>query len=204
MIASGNYVRGDKLAFRWLEPDDEQLIFDCMRDWPSDRYGRTTLQRARQHVANGINENDEALEQVPLTPAADFHANFVITQAGTDIGFTYLRAWGQKLHVKVLSFLPAERGQGHFRETYWLFRYVGFEAWDADVMTFAAFRDNQTLAAYRERFPNRTTRANNSGRYPSQTGRATVVSEYNADQHFADQGRYQRRDGGVIEISLAE
>lgn len=159
-------IKSNNISFRRLTNEDDELVFQCRKDWPKDRFGYQTRERANQLISNGLLEND--LAHFPVDEDSDFYENFIIQHKGSDVGFTRLRVFNKKMWVSELSVLPGARG-GLLEEISWLYLWIAFEHYKVIAAGHSDFADRKNLEVMRGRFPGVESEVDQE-RYPSETG----------------------------------
>lgn len=138
-----------------LTNDDDDLVFQCLKDWPADARGPFTRRRAMDTADAGVRENLHIA--YPLTDESDFFVTFVIEHQGLPVGVTKGRIWGKSVWVEWLAILPAARGNGLFREIRLAWSALTFEVLEAEKLGFETRTDIAATADILDRYTGEMT-----------------------------------------------
>jgi len=141
--------------FRLLGNDEHDFLFACLKDWPVDKTGKFTMQRALATVDAAMREHME-IKPAPLSHEDDYFITFVIeeTSGGNwpPIGITKAHIKNGKVFVSWLAFLPEMRGSGRFKESYLLWSHITFVTLEADELMFVTPVGNTPVESLFEKY----------------------------------------------------
>jgi hypothetical protein len=188
-------IKGPNISFRLLGNDDDELVFQCLKDWPADARGPFTRRRAMDTADAGMREN--MLIHHPLTEESDFFVTFVIEDSTGAIGVTKARIWGTSVWVEWLALLPTARGRGLFREIRLAWSALTFEIFHAEKVGFETRTD---VAATLDIFDRYTGETSDEVRKRGLNTDAEKLKWWHTkDNHLADRDEGMKdRDGNRI------
>ncbi len=151
-------IKGPNIAFRLIRNDEDEFLFQCLKDWEPDALGEYTRARAQDDIRHAMREH--RLIEFPLQDerwtdeedrnhgtCSDWFATVVIELHDQPIGAAKCRILAQSVWVEWLALLPEFIGQGHFREIRLAWSWLTFEILQGDRLGFATRTDNAPTMA---------------------------------------------------------
>ena len=196
-------VRTPDLTFRRVGNDDDEIVFQSLKDWPPDQHGPWTRKRAIERV--GMANREQLYSHSPIvkrcdelahckcTNCSDFFENIIIEVTGVGgVGYTQARIWKDRVWVQFISLLEGERGKGRFEEIYWLYTWLIFEVWKAGRLMHSDFMDVGALARMRDAHGGHYFENERTGRDRWVTDRQTTKWMYTKEMYdqLADDEAY--------------
>ncbi len=145
MLITGTWADGRVLRLRPLELGDYVFWAECKRDWPRDKRGYYTLQRAIDDVDRNVRDNAEVTR--PLGPGVRWIETLIAYSPDGLIGLARHRAIGTSCHVLQQAIHPSQRGGGWFSAMNELLSRYAFEVLEADVVTHELLPDDSAAGA---------------------------------------------------------
>lgn len=151
-------IQGPTIRLRLIQNDEDEFIFQCMKDWPADAEGPYTRGRAQDRIKLAMQEHQNIeypLQDNRWTDAtqkihgdcSDWFATFVIEHKGERVGVAHCRVIGFAVWVEWLSLLPERISTGLFREIRLAWSWLTFEILQGDRLGFATTVDNAPTMA---------------------------------------------------------
>ena len=145
MRITGTWADGRVLHLRPLEHGDYLFWAACKRDWPKDRKGFYTLQRAIDDTDRNVRDNERVV--VPLTVDSKWIQTMVAHTDTDAVGVARHRALGTSCHVLQQAIHPDHRGGGWFSAMNELLSLYAFRVLGADVVTHELLPDDSAAGA---------------------------------------------------------
>lgn len=146
MRITGTWSDGRVLHLRPLGLGDYLFWAECKRDWPKDKRGYYTLQRAIDDTDRNVRDN--AGVTIPLGPGVRWIQTMVAESDAGPVGVCRHRALGTSCHVLQQAIHPDHRGGGWFSAMNELLSRYAFEVLLADVVTHELVPDAAAAHAY--------------------------------------------------------
>lgn len=148
MLITGTWADGRVLHLRPLELGDYVFWAECKRDWPRDKRGYYTLQRAIDDVDRDVRDNVEVTR--PLGPGVRWIETLIAYTSDGPVGLARHRAIGTSCHVLQQAIHPSQRGGGWFSAMNELLALYAFEVLEADIVTHELLPDSAGAVAFVE------------------------------------------------------
>ncbi len=134
---------------RLIRNDEDEHLFQCLKDWPEDKQGKFTRARAQLTLREAMAQHLQI--GYPLQEDSDWFGTLVIElsaeQNSAPIGVAHCRVLGRAVWVEWLALLPEHIGLGHFREIRLAWSWLTFEILQGDRLGFATRTDNAPTMA---------------------------------------------------------
>lgn len=151
-------ISGPNIRFRLITNDEDEFLFQCLKQWPADAQGPYTRERAKADIGHAMREHrhiEYPLQDERWTDEhggihghrSDWFATVVIELRDEPIGAAKCRILGRSVWVSWLSLLPEHIGQGLFREIRLAWSWLTFEILQGDQLGFATPVDNDPTMA---------------------------------------------------------
>lgn len=129
-------IRGTNTSFRVIKNDEDELLFQSLKDWPADRVGPITRKRAMDVIDEAMRQHENI--EIPITDDSDFYITFVITNGSSDkpIGTTQGRIKNRSAYISWISLFKEERGLGLFKEIHFCWSELAFKIMNCDRIIF--------------------------------------------------------------------
>jgi hypothetical protein len=168
-------IKGPNITMRLIRNDEDEHLFQCLKDWPPDAYGEFTRDRASRTISAAMMEHQYI--EYPLQDEtwvddedrfhgtrSDWFATLVIELHGLPIGAAHCRIIGTSVWVEWLALLPEYIAHGHFREIRLAWSWLTFVILQGDRLGFATRTDNAPTMAIMEMYDGvRSKRVRNRG-----------------------------------------
>lgn len=127
-------IKGSDIEFRLIQNDEDEVLFQSLKDWPADRVGPITRRRAQEVLDQAMKQHENV--EIPLTDNSDFFITFVIVRQpqGDIVGTTQGRIKNRSAYISWISFLPSMRGLGLFKESHFCWSELAFNLMGCDRM----------------------------------------------------------------------
>lgn len=135
-------LSGPTLRLRPVRLSDMLLFASCYEDWPADRLGFYTIDRAGRECDIAVRDNRTV--SIPLDDASAWTQTLAIytDEMPNGIGIHRAKAEGRIVTVLNQAFVPEARGRGYFNELQTILQRYAFDVLGATEARFDILADS--------------------------------------------------------------